>query len=165
MLESIFRYYQAVLKKPRDEFLAKYTDPVFIVSHFTEEDKEGKRTRLKTRASDESFVPFSVARVAKREGVNPFKSMITIGRGQANDICIPVPQISKTHAYIETGERGELSITDAGSTNGTRVRGLWLDKKVSVPLEDGDEVVLGVVICSFHTPEGFYAFLRQVGTT
>lgn len=49
--------------------------------------------------------------------------VITIGRTPDNDVVIHDPKISRHHAQIVQHERGEYSIVDLKSTNGTYVNG------------------------------------------
>ena len=88
--------------------------------------------------------------------------MVTIGRARNNDIEIRSQDVSKFHAYVMFAPSGEASITDAGSTYGTFVRGRQLKAREDrVTLSPGDEVRLGSVIMRFHTPATFYEYLRS----
>lgn len=77
-----------------------------------------------------------------REGNN------AIGRRPANDIVIPDPYISGSHAVI-TAVDGSFTITDVGSTNGTSVNGDRLAPDDPRELNDGDEVTLGQSVFRF----------------
>lgn len=67
--------------------------------------------------------------------------LVTIGRDTANDIVLPISQISRRHAQIETDAAG-CRITDVGSTNGTFVNGYRLPPETPFALKAGD--VLGI---------------------
>lgn len=66
--------------------------------------------------------------------------VITIGRGEVNDIVLPTPKVSKRHARLEVSPHG-LVLTDLKSTNGTYLNG----RKVmaAVLVGEGDHVHVG----------------------
>lgn len=51
------------------------------------------------------------------------KDQITIGRLRANDVILPKRNISKRHALLSADEKGEVILTDHGSTNGSFING------------------------------------------
>lgn len=67
------------------------------------------------------------------------RERLTIGRKPHNDICLEWPTISGDHAVIVT-LLGDSFLEDLGSTNGTRVNGLPVDKHVLV---DQDRIDIG----------------------
>jgi hypothetical protein len=67
------------------------------------------------------------------------RERLTIGRKPHNDICLEWPTISGDHAVIVT-LLGDSFLEDLGSTNGTRVNGLPVDKHV---LADQDRIDIG----------------------
>ena len=83
---------------------------------------------VSTMRAPEGRAILGISAVLKREGANPYGSMITIGRARNNDICVDEASISKLHAWLRRrdDEHGavRLTITDAGSRNGTFVDGL-----------------------------------------
>ncbi|NTU55945.1 MAG: FHA domain-containing protein, partial [Anaerolineales bacterium] len=68
------------------------------------------------------------------------KPEITVGRGQTNDIVIMDARMSRAHARFEFNDRGEVTVVDAGSTNGVRVNGNKVEKVVVQP---GDVIQMG----------------------
>ena len=68
------------------------------------------------------------------------KSEITVGRGQTNDIVIQDLKMSRAHARFEFKADGEVTVFDAGSTNGLSVNGVKVDKAIVKP---GDIIQLG----------------------
>lgn len=68
------------------------------------------------------------------------KPEITVGRGQTNDIVIMDGRMSRAHARFEFSDNGEVTVVDAGSTNGVRVNGNKVEKAVIQP---GDIVQMG----------------------
>jgi hypothetical protein len=91
---------------------------------------------------------------------NPFESMITIGRASNNDHCLPLPTISKVHAYFSKTPRGEWCLTDQRATNGTFVDGQKLTAGATVPLADGSRIAFGPdVRARFYSAAGLFGFL------
>ena len=66
--------------------------------------------------------------------------VITLGRGEANNVVISSTRVSRNHARIEwTGDH--FTIRDLGSSNGTFVNGQRIEYMPWV-LNDGDEIML-----------------------
>lgn len=82
----------------------------------------------------------------------------TVGRVDGNDMIMPDYAISKQHAIIEI-KRGNYTIRDCGSTNGTMVNGKRIDKK-PVNLHDGDVVGFARYEFSFLDPDSLYNMLQ-----
>lgn len=53
----------------------------------------------------------------------------SVGRAEQCDICIPDPTMSGTHCVLKRDEDGGYTVTDEGSTNGTRVNGVRIDSQ------------------------------------
>ena len=81
----------------------------------------------------------------------------TIGRVDGNDMTMPDYAISKEHAILEI-KRGNYTIRDCDSTNGTIVNGKRLDKK-PVNLQNGDVVGFARYEFTFLFPEALYDML------
>jgi len=54
--------------------------------------------------------------------------------------------ISRLHAAIRIDEQGQVTITDVGSSNGTRVNGIRIPPDIPHPLQHGDMVALGKLV-------------------
>lgn len=67
---------------------------------------------------------------------------LTLGRGSGNDIVIPDPSISRSHAALEC-RGGRAVLLDLGSRNGSRVNGMRIQGPQVVAA--GDEIRLGKV--------------------
>jgi hypothetical protein len=67
------------------------------------------------------------------------KELITIGRLSESDIVIGDTSASRRHAQIRTAD-GVSTLTDLGSTNGTKVNGRDVQ---SAALSDGDTITIG----------------------
>ena len=71
----------------------------------------------------------------------------TVGRVSSNRIQLPDLLVSKNHCLIFMDENGTFKIRDSHSRNGTFVNGQRIQD--DVPLENGDEIVLGKTSCLF----------------
>ncbi|MFA6030537.1 MAG: FHA domain-containing serine/threonine-protein kinase [Elusimicrobiota bacterium] len=76
-----------------------------------------------------------------REPVRLREGLTTLGRGDAADVDIDDPQVSRQHCSIELRE-GELRLRDLGSSNGTRLNGKRI---ILAALKYGDTIELGKV--------------------
>lgn len=76
----------------------------------------------------------------------------SIGRNRKNDICIPAPFMSATHARIFFAD-GDFYIEDLGSTNGTLVNGKYVGN-YTVPLKSGDKIGFGNIRFVFIENDG-----------
>lgn len=68
------------------------------------------------------------------------KQNITVGRGQTNDIVLQDAKMSRAHARFEFSAEGEVTVIDAGSTNGVRVNGVKVER---MEIKPGDVVQMG----------------------
>ncbi len=86
--------------------------------------------------------------------------VITIGRGEVNDIVLPTGKVSKRHARLETSPQG-LVLTDLKSTNGTYVNG----RKVVAPvlISAGDRVHVGEFVIELKSTPGLPSREPQPG--
>ena len=80
-----------------------------------------------------------------------------IGRIDGNDMIMPDYAISRQHAILEI-RRGNYTITDCESTNGTMVNGKRLNKKPA-SLRDGNVVGFARYEFAFLFPESLYDML------
>jgi hypothetical protein len=162
MLEQLFAFVSNAHKLAREQFAAQFPEPVFVVEAFIAEGAAGKFGTMAGPAG--AGQETSVARIKKRPGANAFDMMVTIGRARNNDIEIKSQDISKFHAYVMFGPNGSATITDAGSTFGTFVKGKQLKaREDKAPLAPGDEVKLGSVRMTYHTAASFWEYLRKPG--
>ena len=81
--------------------------------------------------------PLSIACPVSARAIN-----LTIGRGQAADLRIPSPAVSRRHATFN-GSAGELTFSDLGSGNGSSINGVPCLENEIMYLEPGDVLVLG----------------------
>lgn len=93
---------------------------------------------------------------------NPFSNMITVGRAGNNDIILPIPTISKIHAYFTVLEHIWV-LYDRNSRNGTFINGIKATPGLPYSLKDDDIIVFGREIkTKFWTPETLWAKTRKM---
>lgn len=85
---------------------------------------------------------------------------ISLGRTPDNDVTIAESSISARHCFVRV-LGAEISLTDAGSTNGTLVNGVKLAPKKAHKVVEGDVITLGRFNLGFHTTRGFIKTLRE----
>jgi hypothetical protein len=83
----------------------------------------------------------------------------SVGRVDGNDMIMPDYAISKQHAILEI-KRGNYTVMDGGSTNGTMVNGKRIDKK-PVNLRNDDVVGFARYEFTFLFPEALYDMLVE----
>ena len=74
----------------------------------------------------------------------PARGAVTLGRSADAGITVDDPKVSRLHATITVGDT--LSLTDLGSSNGTRVRDQALASGETVALHAGDHIDLGATL-------------------
>jgi predicted component of type VI protein secretion system len=67
------------------------------------------------------------------------REAMSVGRRESCDICLRFPNISNVHCQLLFRD-GYWYVFDRGSTNGTKVNGVRVIKKVLIP---GDEIAFG----------------------
>lgn len=95
------------------------------------------------------------ARLSIRKGGTggPFELLdreYSIGRSARNDVILEDPTVSGTHARIAPGPQG-FTITDLGSTNGTKVNGTPLH--ASRVLRGGEVIGIGDAVLRYEAME------------
>lgn len=90
----------------------------------------------------------------------PFADMITVGRTENNDIVLKDITVSRFHAFFR--QRGdEWLVCDAGSKNGTTLRGAALAPRKELPVSSNDAVRLGDIATTFYTAHDLFDVLRK----
>ena len=96
--------------------------------------------------------------VAKRTAT--FPSKILVGRAANNDVVLPYPSLSKLHAFFAL-DGGRLTLTDAGSKNGTFVNDQPVPATGAVAVADHDVVRFGATMrVAVLSGEAFYDAAR-----
>jgi DNA-binding NtrC family response regulator len=72
----------------------------------------------------------------------------TIGRAESNQIVIDHPSISRSHALLRLGS--PITIEDLGSSNGTAVRGTWLQQGEPCVVAPDEAIELGSLMLMVH---------------
>ena len=102
--------------------------------------------------------------IEKDGGANAFGMMITMGRAPNNDLTIPDKRVSKFHGYFRASGAA-WSLTDARSTNGTKLDGVRLEASKPYPLASGARLELsGAIEARFFLPAELHAFLAGCAT-
>jgi hypothetical protein len=97
--------------------------------------------------------------LSKRPGA-PFPERITVGRTRNMDLCLPLPQVSKFHAYFTLCDGAtRFLLTDNGSTNGTFVSGKRLAPEQPMEIRNGALIQFGDFQALFFTPASLYGLL------
>ncbi len=81
----------------------------------------------------------------------PASGQLTFGRGAEADVRLEERAVSRRHARLEVGGKGELWLTDLGSSNGTLVgsRHVPLDGLAVLP---GEPILIGRNVVTIHAP-------------
>ncbi|GEM_PF-1372883 len=108
-------------------------------------------------------VPSSeVVPLQKREGVS-LADKITVGRTQNNDCVITDLLVSKLHGYFSVSGQGQISFTDSGSSNGTRIGGKTAPPFESIPLHSRTHMTFGTrAAYLFVSAEDLYKILQDM---
>jgi len=136
---------------------ARPGDSVAPVGFHTKEAFNAKEILLGTYADAE------IHDVVKQGG-GGLSTMVAVGRTAANDIVLDGDAISKFHAYFKLTGSGEYTLCDPGSTNGTTVNGIPLERNTPVTMRGGETVGFGnAVEATFHTPRTLHRHMKIVG--
>jgi hypothetical protein len=165
-------HYRHLISLGRDEFLAAAA-PAALVRYRPEAD--GAETAERTLTLDQyaesgtvdETLPhgrFSMADVdlelyplSKKPGAS-FPDRITIGRTSNNDIVIVDQSVSRLHAYVRAHGSGWV-VADAGSKNGSWLRGEPLEARRERPIGSRLVLRLGDVDLTFYAAADLYQIL------
>jgi two-component system, cell cycle response regulator len=90
------------------------------------------------RAASASLIVISGSHAGRQFKLND--SSVCIGRAKECDICIDEEGISRKHVQIDRDTKGNITITDLNSTNGTYFNGSRISRRT---LQDGDKIQIG----------------------
>jgi pSer/pThr/pTyr-binding forkhead associated (FHA) protein len=85
----------------------------------------------------------------------------TLGRGNECDAPINDGTLSQLHLVFMRDSKGEWTVRDAGSKNGSWLDGRKLESGKPHPLRDGTRIVAAQVAFTYYTPGGMLARLKQ----
>ena len=145
----------------RDEFLGTHQNPFLIVFL-----PETKTAETKDPSAETAMVNMNQdgPPVSLNEFVYELKleerEMLKIGRSPSRDICVPVPQVSRTHIVLSRSAEGQWALMDAKSTCGTAINQKRIFPGSRYPLVNGTMITLASAVdFKFHTPEGILSML------
>jgi len=87
------------------------------------------------------------------------KPLITIGRGNANDLVLNDPSVSRFHAVVKQSPQGAVLIADRGSTNGVMVNGTRIAAEIE--LQKGDRARIGAYELVFESVDDAALQIRR----
>ncbi|MCA8923948.1 MAG: FHA domain-containing protein [Planctomycetes bacterium] len=136
------------------EFAQRFPAPALLLAPFRRHEDD---TRFETLPGDQRAggLPL-VAPVVKREGINMFRSMITLGRAPNNDIELNAQSVSKFHGYFLDGPDGGLVFADGNSSGGTFVDGARLPSGGRAPVRPGTRLRFGALDATLCSPAMLY---------
>src|SRR5579872_4342643 len=113
--------------------------------------KDGRRDDPAALAKLFGEHPYFGVQLQKREGAEAlFMGRVSVGRAHNKDIVLRHSSVSKFHAWFEL-EPECMYVSDAGSTNLTRVNGEAIEPRRRVVVAPGDAIRFGAletVLCS-----------------
>lgn len=161
-------HYRQLLQLGREEFLAAAA-PAALVRYRNGED-DGAASGVITLSLDEEIeetlphsrvdieqVDLQIFPLAKKPGA-AYPDRITIGRTNNNDVVIADTSVSRLHAYVRR-DGARWLVADAGSKNGSWLRGEPLEARRERPLPSRALLKLGDVDLTFYTANDLYAAL------
>jgi FHA domain len=161
-------HYRQLLQLGRDEFLAAAA-PAALVRYRTA-DEDPATSGMTTLSLDEEIeetlphgrvgldeLDLQIFPLTKKPGAS-FPDRITIGRTSNNDLVLVDSSISRLHAYVRRAGTGWV-VADAGSKNGSFLRGEPLGARREQPLPSRAILKLGDVEMTFYTATDLYSAL------
>ncbi|HET6585199.1 MAG TPA: sigma 54-interacting transcriptional regulator [Nannocystaceae bacterium] len=82
----------------------------------------------------------------------PDQGTVKIGRGDDAELRIDDPSVSRDHAHLVFAKGRPIQISDAGSSNGTRVRGKPLPAGQKVQITPGETFEVGSALLMIQSP-------------
>ena len=172
---TLLQFHQKYGGLEKEAFLSKIKSPFLVVeldakdrskdSRFKTLDNPGEKERptsqVYRKQRPREVREFLAIPLVKTDR-NTFHNMITLGRASNNDVVIPHASVSKLHAIFRVDPKThKVSVSDAGSSFGTTLKGKKLEKGVSVDLESGDSMRLAdSVQTTLLATEDFYEYLH-----
>jgi hypothetical protein len=128
----------------KDEFARKFEHLFFLLDRPRD---SAAPLQFRTEMADpkvRSPLVAGIIGVIKAAG-SPYSDRISIGRARNCDVSLRDASISKLHAHIRKEEDGAWVLIDAGSHNGTLVRGEKVAPNQPTRLKSGDLLTFGSV--------------------
>lgn len=161
-------HYRQLVKLGRDEFLAAAAPAALVRYRGSSEDDDALSTVTIEETVEDATLPITrlplaageveleVFPLVKKPGAS-FPDRITIGRTTNNDIVIADHSISRLHAYVR--RTGGWLVADAGSKNGSSLRGAKLDVRKEQTLVSRAVLRLGDVDLTFYEAADLFGAL------
>ncbi len=107
------------------------------------------------------LAPHFIAELRKRDKAASYANRVSVGRARNQDVVLRHASVSKSHAWFEKGENGALLVADAGSKNGTWLRGERLGRRQLRRVTTGDEIRFGQVETTVCESEALWSLLNE----
>ena len=168
---------QEVMSKAKSRtqklFVRQYSGWYFLVliprkkhddewSFATKVSDSGRLDSLLHGAAEDELLPGQVLVEVAKKPNNPFSGWVSVGRAGNNDVVLKHASVSKIHARIYQEDGPKFFVQDAGSANGTLVRGIHLTGDHRMAIRVGDTVRFGELSCEFFDGAGLYDRLRKI---
>lgn len=173
-------HYRQLLQLGRDEFLASAAPAALVRYRQQGAFAESSNSNIRTSTLDadaqlseyvtEETLPFGkdlpaeidleLYPLAKKPGAS-FPDRITIGRTPNNDVVIVDTSISRLHAYVKRSAAGWV-VADAGSKNGSWLKGGVLEARKEQRLASRDVLRVGDVDVTFYLAEDLFVALGGI---
>ncbi len=160
-------HYRQLLQLGREEFLAsaapaalvRYRGDVGVAPPELPREFDGNETLPYSWVAGEDQDPAELALypLAKKAGAS-FPDRITIGRTSNNDIAVDDTSVSRLHAYVRRNGDAWV-VADAGSKNGSWLRGVALEARKEQVLASKSTLRIGEVDLTFYTAADLYVAL------
>lgn len=161
-------HYRQLLQLGRAEFLASAAPAALV--RYRKDGDDPSSIGVTTLSLDEEIeetlphgrvaldeVDLQIFPLTKKPGAS-FPDRITIGRTSNNDVVIADTSVSRLHAYVRR-DGASWIIADAGSKNGSFLRGETLEPRREKPLLSRAMLKLGHVELTFYTATDLYTAL------
>lgn len=154
-------FYAAWAGRGRDDFLAEVTCPHLVLPLIEGNAVPGD-------ATTDRVDPDRTVALWDLQLLLPVRSprgdrRVTIGRAPGNDVVVNDGRLSRVQALLERRDDGEWLISDADSTNGTRVNLERVPARRGVHLTSGARIRLAEAIdLVFLSPASLWGVLERV---
>jgi hypothetical protein len=151
---------------PKERFVERHPYPVLFIPLTNTSDDDGAFSTqvidlgVETNARFAAANNVAVVPVMKRMA-DAFQSFIWVGREARCDVPLPFESISKLQAQFVKKPNGELDLLDAGSTNGTFLEDVRLERNKPAPIKDGQRIKFGRVEARLMMPGTFFDELSK----
>ena len=167
----IERFREDAERLSNDEFAARHGGAFLLLSATSlKQPKSGTATEVNlldlgdADEAGERTAGLLVQVFPIRAATDSLTHLVTVGRTSRNDLTIPDISVSRFHAFFRHTPDDRFQLQDAGSTNGTTVRGISVCTKETGPptdLETGDNVRFGQIDVTFLKADALQSFVLK----